>query len=114
MESIQGIEQYGAYQMSESEHREFMAWYDMQKDKVFDNRHVLLQYCQDDVTVLRQACHMFRRDFMEVGNLDVFLESCTIASACNKVFCKRFLKPETLGLIPAAGTVTIEIIVRKN
>jgi len=31
-----------------------MAWYDEQKDKVFYNRRVLEQYCQDDVTVLRQ------------------------------------------------------------
>jgi len=50
-----------------------MAWYNMQKDKVFDNRHVLLQYCQADVTVLRQACQMFRRGFIDVGNVDVFL-----------------------------------------
>ena len=75
----------------------------MQKDNVFDNRHVLHQYCQDDVTVLRQACQMFRRDFIDVGNVDVFLESCTIASACNKVFCKRFLKPDTIGFIPSGG-----------
>ena len=69
---IPGIEQYGADQMSESERGEFMVWYDTQ-DKFFDNRQVLLQYCQDDVTVLRQACQMFRRDFIEVGNVDVFL-----------------------------------------
>ena len=90
---IPGTEQYGADQMSESERGEFMAWYDTQKDKVFDSRHVLLQYCQDDVTVLRQACQMFRSDFVEVGNVDVFLESCTIASTCNKVFRKPV--PET-------------------
>ena len=42
-------------------------------------------------------------DFLEVGNVDVFLESCTIASACNKVFRKRFLKPETICLIPSGG-----------
>jgi len=42
-------------------------------------------------------------DFMEIGHVDVFLESCTIASACNKVFRKRFLKPETVGLISAEG-----------
>jgi len=83
--------------MSESEQKEFMTWYDTQKDKVFHNRHVLKQYCEDDVTVLRQACQIFRADFMEVGNVAVFLESCTIASACNKVFDKRFLIPETIG-----------------
>jgi hypothetical protein len=76
--STADIEQYGVDEMSESERKEFM-WYDAQKDKVFDNRRVLGQYCQDDVTVLRQAFQIFRREFMEVGNVDVFLESCTIA-----------------------------------
>jgi hypothetical protein len=71
--------------MSDSERKKFMSWYDAQKDKVFDNRSMLEKYCQDDVTVLRQACQIIRKDFMEVGDIDVFLESCTIASACNKV-----------------------------
>jgi hypothetical protein len=34
---------------------------------------------------------------------DVFVETIKIASACNKVFRKRFLKPDTIGLIPAGG-----------
>ena len=80
-----------------------MACYETQKDIVFNNRHVLTQYCHDDVTVLRQACQLFRRDFIEVGNVDVFLVSCTIALACNKMFRKRFLKPETIRLIPSGG-----------
>ena len=46
--------------MSEGERREFLAWYNEQKFKVFDNRHVL-EYCQDDVTVLRQAYRVFKR-----------------------------------------------------
>jgi hypothetical protein len=61
---------------------------------------VLEEYCQDDVTVLRQACRIFRRDFMKIGNLGVFLETVTIACACNKVLRKKFLKPETIELIP--------------
>ena len=36
-------------------------------------------------------------------NIDEFLESVNIASACNKVMGKRFLKPNTLGLIPSGG-----------
>jgi len=66
-------------------------------------RHVLEQYCQDDVTVLRQACRLFRREFLEIGNIEVFLEALTIASACNKVLRKKILKPETIGLIPPGG-----------
>jgi hypothetical protein len=80
-----------------------MSWYNEQKDKVIDCRRVLKQYCQDDVTVLIKACRIFRRDFMKIGNIDVFLESVKIASACNKVLRKKLLKPETIGLIPARG-----------
>ena len=91
-----------------------MAWYNEQKVKVFDNRHVLEQYCQDDVTVLRQACRVFRREFLEIGNIEVFLEALTIASACNKVLRKKFLKPETIGLIPPEVIAPIGGIARKR
>jgi hypothetical protein len=40
---------------------------------------------------------------MEIGNIEVFLESITIASACNRVLRKRFLKPATIGLVPTGG-----------
>ena len=96
---------YGANEMSESERRDFFAWYESQKKKgaVFDNRRVLETYCQDDVTVLRQACRVFRREFIQIGNIEVFLEAITIASSCNKVLRKQFLKPDTIGLIPTGG-----------
>ena len=100
---IRDIEYYGADEMAEGERSKFMASYDEQKVKVFDNRHVLEQYCQDDVTVLRQACRVFRREFLEIRNIEVFLEALTIASACIKVLRKKFLKSETKGLIPPGG-----------
>jgi hypothetical protein len=89
--------------MSECERRDFLACYEGQKTEVFNNRHVLEFYCQDDVTVLRQACQVFRREFLQIGNIEVFQESITIASACNKVLRKRFLKPYTICSIPAGG-----------
>ena len=89
--------------MGESDRAEFLAWYEGQRDRVFDNLLVLETYCQDDVTVLRQACRVFRREFAQIGNIDVFQESITIASACNKVLRKRFLQPDTIGLIPKGG-----------
>jgi hypothetical protein len=98
--SIPDISYYGANDMGAAERTEFLAWYEGQRDNVFNNRLVLQIYCQIDVTVLRQACQVFRREFMQIGNIDVFQESITIASACNKVLRKRFLKPDTIGLIP--------------
>jgi hypothetical protein len=87
--------------MSESERREFLEWYEGQKGEQFDNKLVLETYCQDDVTVLRQACQIFRREFMAIGNIEVFLEAITIPSACIKVLRTQFLKPDTIGIIPA-------------
>jgi len=47
---------YEVEEQSVSERREFMAWYNAKKDKVFENRQVLEKNCQNDVTVLIQAC----------------------------------------------------------
>jgi hypothetical protein len=71
--------------MGVSERAEFFAWYEEQNSMsvVFNNRQTLQSYCQDDV-VLRQACQVFRNEFIRVGNIDVFQESLTIASPCNK------------------------------
>jgi hypothetical protein len=46
---------------------------------------------------------VFRREFLHIANIEVFQESITIASACKKVLRKRFLKPYTIGIIPAGG-----------
>jgi len=49
---------------------------------------VLETYCQDYVTVLRQACQFFRREYMHKGRIDVFVEVITTASSCKMVLRK--------------------------
>jgi len=61
---IPDVSYFGVDEMSISERRESMTWYDDQKNKVFKNKLVLEKYCQDDVTVLRQACQIFIREFI--------------------------------------------------
>jgi hypothetical protein len=51
---------YGVDDMSQSDRDDFLSWYEQRKGQVFYNRGLLVQYCQDDFTVLRQACQMFR------------------------------------------------------
>ena len=50
--------------MRGSESNEFLAWYKGEKVVVFDNKRVLEAYCQDDVSVLREACCVLRREFV--------------------------------------------------
>ena len=54
-------------------------------------------------SLLREACRVFRREFIEIGNVDDFLVVITIASASNKVLRKPFLKPKIIGPIPTGG-----------
>jgi hypothetical protein len=66
---IPDISYYGADAMSDAERNEFLEWYETQKTEIFNNRRVLEEYCQADVTVLRQACQVFRREFIHTGKL---------------------------------------------
>jgi hypothetical protein len=62
-----------------------------------NNRRVLEKYCQADVTVLRQACQVFRREFMQIGQVEVSLESVTIAthaSVATSVLENRYDRPD--------------------
>jgi len=65
---IPDVSYYGWNEMGEEVRRKFLTWYEIQKSELFDNRRVLEKYCQNDVTVLRQACRVFRREFMHIGN----------------------------------------------
>jgi hypothetical protein len=95
--------------MHKSERKVFLSWYEtFAKKEVFDKRRVLESNCQADMTVLREACRTFRKHFLQIGNVEAFLEIMTIASACNKVFRKKFFQPDRIGLIPVRATLTLE------
>ena len=55
------------------------------------------------MTVLRRACLEFQRLFIDITTMDPFNKALTIASACNIVFRKLFLKPDIIGVIPHKG-----------
>jgi len=86
---IPDISYYGVDEMGISERKEFMTWYEGQKNRVFYNKLVFEKYCQNDVTVFRQACQILRREFIEIGNIEVFLECFPIVSSSNKVLRKN-------------------------
>jgi hypothetical protein len=56
--------------MSGDERAQFLAWHEEQKGKTFNNKKGLLDYCKDDVNVLRQACCAFRNLFLKLVEMD--------------------------------------------
>jgi len=70
------------------------------KNVIFDFQREIVQYCRNDVDILRRACMAFRKIFLERGNVYPFEECTTIASTCIKVFRKNFLREKKIGIIP--------------
>ncbi|KAK5638854.1 hypothetical protein RI129_013149 [Pyrocoelia pectoralis] len=81
----------------------FLKWYDEHKQDVFDMQRDLVEYCRSDVDILKRACMQFRDMFINECDVDPFTESITIASACNLMFRRKFLQPDTIGVIPKGG-----------
>ncbi|XP_023017938.1 uncharacterized protein [Leptinotarsa decemlineata] len=97
------IKYYSPDKMMSGDREKFLEWYQKHKDDVFDMKKEIEDYCISDVEILTAACLKFREQLLDATNVDPFLEASTIASACNKVFRRNFLKPETIGIIPKNG-----------
>ena len=102
---LPGIEFYDPGGMHVEKRKKFEEWYEDRrvKGEVFDYQEELLRYCISDVDILQRACGAFRELFISVTNTDPFQEAITIASACNVVYRKNFLKPRQIAVIPPNG-----------
>ena len=103
------VRYYNPDAMKLKDRKAFFMWYETNYRQRFDFQRELLSYCRSDVDILRRACLTFRQLFLEMtsgdvhGGIDPFQKCITIASACNLVFRTKFLRPDTIGIIPAQG-----------
>jgi len=77
--------------MSAKKKAEFESWY---QEKVDDNYQLVIQremqaYCESDVKLLKAGCQKFRKEFRQHTDFDPIEECVTIASACNRFWCKK-------------------------
>lgn len=104
MGEIPAIEYFDAGSMKDKKYDEFIAWYTNEKatNTIFDNKKVLIDYCKEDVSILRLACLKFRHMLIELTEVDPF-NQVTLASTAMTVFSSMFLKPAQISLIPRNG-----------
>jgi len=87
----------------------FLDWYHIHQNDTFDLDEELVKYCRSDVDILRRCCLKFRNLFMDITSddcedgIDLYATCITVASACNLVFRKKYLQPDTIRIIPAHG-----------
>ena len=101
---IPDFEFYGANSKSVSEKEKLHKWWTEMRETqyIFDFQKEIREYCESDVDILEKGCLKFRSLFMETDT-DPLRESTTIASACNLLFRKKYLKPDTIGIIKPEG-----------
>ena len=88
--------------MKYEKQQEFLLWYSQQEH--FDFQADLVKYCISDVDILQRCCGKFRELFLQyTGNIEPFVSSVTIASACNEVYRTLFLKEGEIAIIPPNG-----------
>lgn len=71
-------------------------------DGVFDFRQEMVNYCCNNVTVLRKCVLKFREDFLNLTELDPF-ESVTIVAPCEKYLKTFVLQEEEVAIISTHG-----------
>jgi hypothetical protein len=89
----------------------FLNWHSemsLQNYKV-DFQEELVEYCVSDVNILMHSCLKFRKILVDECNVCPLNEGTTIASACNLVFRRNFLKPETIAIIPKKGYRNVDV-----
>ena len=59
----------------------------------------MYKYCSQDVTILRLCCLKFRDLFMSETRVDPFCY-CTIAASVMAIYRSKYLKNNTIGIIP--------------
>lgn len=102
------VKYYSPDTMKDEARIEFLKWHSEHSNDCFDMQKDLVEYCVSDVDILTKACVKFRKMFLDECNVCPFSEAVTIASACNLVYRRNFLKPETIGLIPRNGYRSVD------
>lgn len=94
---------YGPGGMKVEARDKFYKWYNDQKGVQFDFRRDLVAYCKKDVEILRIGCMKFRSMLQDLFEVCPFTAASTIASTCMEIFRRRFLKPNTIAVVPHLG-----------
>ena len=100
---LPSLEYYDPDSMMEDDRNSFLKWYEENKTQEFNFQRDIVAYCISDVEILSEACLKFRELMLTTSNVCPFSESCTIPGACNKIFRRNYLKPNSIGIIPKNG-----------
>ena len=91
--------------MNEDDLIEFDEFHKLKSDLgIYDIKKEIIEYCKDDVTILRLSMEKFRMRTLSSFTVDPFTDACTIASNCFTIYINNFL-PKGVDVISIDRTV---------
>lgn len=96
---------------SEKDEFAFNHWYyanAVVKKTPFCLKDELKAYCMNDVEILAHAVVKFRKQMLEKTNMDIIANNCTIAGFCQEYFISKYMKKNTIAVIPDNGYSKID------
>ena len=99
---VPALDYYMPETMSPEGKQALETWHQQQRDKVFDFKKELIEYCKSDVRLLKQGCLTFKRLFETLTGFNPF-DHITIASACNRDLRMNRMIPNSIASEPVRG-----------
>ncbi|OXU31805.1 hypothetical protein TSAR_005818 [Trichomalopsis sarcophagae] len=105
--AIPDVKFYSPEIMSNKKRDKFIAWHTRlhRTNYRFDFQEEIVEYCKNNVEILRRGCYEFRQKFIKLTTVDPFIGKgiITIAGACHKFYRKKILQRNKIGIIPTGG-----------
>jgi len=91
---------YGVETMKPENKLEFEKWYNekINENYIFNFKEELEAYCDSDVDILRRGGLEFRKQFLDIANIDPFCYT-TIAGVCMAIYRSKYLLEETIAVL---------------
>ena len=91
---------YGYNRMKTDDRSAFIKWHNerVAENYTFNLKKERLSYCQSDVDLLRRGMMTFRKDFLDIANINP-LQYITIASVCLAIYRSQFLPENSIAII---------------
>lgn len=99
------IEKYGIDGMKEDAREKCIKWHQhmCETKSVFEYKEHMIEYCRNDVDVLRKCGEKFRTLFLEYGSVDPYIDGITLSHSVSLVYRKLHMPIQSLAIIPPWG-----------
>ena len=102
---IPSLEYFEPQHMSKAKKKECEEWHAEQvaEGETWNFQKEMLEYCKDDVRILREGCLKFAQDTLQEAGFNPLEQCITIASTCHYFWRNHQMLPKIIAVEPVSG-----------